>query len=44
MMQGITECKSFDYNSGNIDWENAAPRCGPDELEQFTQEFQLDLN
>lgn len=43
MMQGIAECKSFDHNSGNIDWENAAPRCGRDELEQFSREFQLDL-
>ena len=43
-MEGIAECKSFNYSTGEILWENATPRYNPTEFENKKKLFHLDLD
>jgi hypothetical protein len=43
-MEVIGECKSFDYSTGDLLWENATTRFNPSEFENKKRMFNLDLD
>ncbi len=43
-MEGIAECKSFNYSTGEILWQNATPRYNPSEFENKKRLYYLDLD